>query len=300
MRVRRKAVAALLLLGVLALAAGCARQAEEPAIEPKIAPPLIGEAGVLRVGVDLGYPPFAGRDRDVEAGLDIDVASAVASKLGLKLRTVQVAPAEAATALAEGEVDIVMSVPLIDEVAGGVNIAGVYMMDGPAFFMRAEDVTEDAAEEGTLEAQAGQEATPAAETTPSADIARMLSPYAFSNRKIGAQQGSPSYWALYYDLGEGAVTAYPTIREALQALSAAEVDVVAGSAVVSAYVARDFAGVVFAGQYGAATPLGIAVSPENTDLAAEVRGVLDELAKGGVIETIRTTWAGTLPRLVIP
>lgn len=297
MRVRRKAVTAIVLLSALALVtAGCAPQAEKPTLEPKIAPPLIGEAGVLRVGVDLEYPPFAGRDGDVEAGLDIDVASATASKLGLELHTVQVTPAEAATALAEGEVDIVMSVPLTDEVVGGVNIAGVYMMDGPAFFMRAEDVTK----EGAPDAQEGQEAILAAETTPSADVARMVSPYAFNNKKIGVQQGSPSYWALYYDLGEGAVTAYPTIREALRALSAAEVDVVAGSAVVSAYVARDFEGVVFAGQYGAATALGIAVSPENTDLAAEIRGVLDELTQGGVIETIRSTWAGTLPRLVLP
>jgi len=296
MRIRRKTVAAILLLGVLMLVAGCARPAERPAIEPKIAPPLIGEAGVLRVGVDLEYPPFAGRDADVEAGIDIDVASAIASKLGLELRTVQVTPAEAATALADGEVDIAMSVPLTDEVVGEVNVAGVYMMDGSAFFVRIEDMVE----EGISGAQESQVATPTGETTPSADVARIVSPYTFNNKKIGAQQGSPSYWALYYDLGEGAVTTYPTIREAFQALSAGEIDVVAGNAVVSAYVARDFEGVVFAGQYGAATALGIAVSPENTDLVAEIRGVLDELTQGGVIETIRSTWAGTLPRLVLP
>lgn len=296
MRVRRKAVVALLLLGMLALVVGCARQAEEPTIEPKIAPPLIGEAGVLRVGVDLEYPPFAGRDADVEAGIDIEVASAIASKLGLELRTVQVTPAEAAVALADGKVDAVMSVPLTEEVAGEVNIAGVYMMDGPAFFVRSED----ALDQEISDAEESQAATPSAETTPSADVAQIVSPHAFSNKRIGAQQGSPSYWALYYDLGEGAVTPYPTIREALQALSAGELDVVAGSAVVSAYVARDFEGVVFAGQYGSPKALGVAVSPENTDLAAEIRGVLDELTQGGVIEMIRSTWAGTLPRLVLP
>jgi len=40
-------------------AAACSRQeAEQTELTPVIAPPVIAEAGVLRVGVDLDYPPL--------------------------------------------------------------------------------------------------------------------------------------------------------------------------------------------------------------------------------------------------
>ncbi len=280
----------------LVLLAGCAREPEVVQLEPKIEPPLIAEAGVLRVGVDLEHPPFAGVDEGVEAGIDIDVASAVAAGLGLELQTVQVTPTEAASALEAGRVDMVMSVPLDDMAAGGLSIAGVYITDGPAFFVRATDA--EGAANGQQEPATSE--TPAAGTTTPTVTADLLTPFDFAGKRIGAQQDSAAYWALYYDLGEGGVTAFPTIREAIEALSAGEIDVVAGGAAVTAYIVRDFEDVVFAGQYGQPTALGVAVAPDAEGLGTEVRGVLDDLASGGAIETIRTTWAGTFPRLALP
>jgi len=294
MRIARIALV-LVLMCTLALLAGCAREPEVAQLEPKIEPPLIAEAGVLRVGVDLEHPPFAGVDDGVEAGIDIDVASAVAASLGLELQTVQVTPAEAASALEAGRVDMVMSVPLDDMAAGGLSIAGVYITDGSAFFVRAADAKEPASEQPEPAASE----TPTAETTPTV-TAEMLTPFDFPGKRIGAQQGSAAYWALYYDLGEAGVTAFPTTREAIEALAADEIDVVAGGAAVTAYIVRDFEDVVFAGQYGAPTALGVAVAPDAEGLGTEVRGVLEDLASGGAIEAIRTTWAGTFPRLALP
>jgi len=259
----------LAALAVLALAAGCTQQpAEEPAPEPKVAPPVIGEAGVLRVGVDLEYPPFAGVDKDQEAGIDIDVATALANELGLAVEWVQVVPSDVATALAGGEVDIVMSVPFTEEAMLGSSIAGSYVTDGPAFFSSA-----DSSETVTIETVAG--------------------------RRVGAQQGSPAYWMLAYELGDEAVLSFPTLREAFTALEAGDLDLVAGDALLGAYIAEDFESVRFAGQVQEAQPLGIAVGIEAAELGTIVRETLDTLAANGVLDTIRTKWVGELPELTV-
>src|SRR5210317_512895 len=43
----------------------------------------IKQSGVLRVGLDPTYPPFEVSDGDGAVGLDIDLANALASELGL-------------------------------------------------------------------------------------------------------------------------------------------------------------------------------------------------------------------------
>ncbi len=268
MRLQLKTMILLALVATLALAGGCAQTAqEEPVPQPVVAPPVIGEAGVLRVGVDLEYPPFAGVDKDREAGIDIDVAEALASMLNLSLETTQVAPSDVATALAEGRVDIVMSVPLTEEMLTGAAIAGTYVSDGPAFFSAS---TEDS--ESVTLATVGM-------------------------RSIGAQEGSAAFWVLAYELGEDAVTPFGTLREAFDALAAKEIDLVAGDALVGAYILRDYDEIAFVGQVHQATPLGVAVSPEATELEAAIREKLDELASEGAFDTIRATWVGELPEL---
>ena len=56
------------------------------------------------LGVDLDYPPFAGEDKGEEAGIDVDVAAAVAESSVSSLRARRAStPSEAATALADGD-----------------------------------------------------------------------------------------------------------------------------------------------------------------------------------------------------
>lgn len=257
---------------LVASVAGCGgRPAEQPQLTPKIEPPAIAKAGTLRVGVDLRYPPFAGEDDGKRAGLDVDIAAAVAAELGLKLETVDVPASEQATAVAEGDVDIMMSVPFTEEAMATMTLAGTYATNGPAFFIASESTETVAAAEMTL-----------------ADLA---------GKRVAAQQASPSYWTLEYELGEGGVTGYPTLREALQALAAGETDVVVGDAMIAAYILRDIEGVAYAGQLEPGTELGIGLDPGNTELETAVREALDTLAADGILETVRTKWVGDLPEL---
>ena len=149
-RVRYVIVMSLVMLALLAV--GCTTEEPEPVLTPSVEPPTIGEAGVLRAGVDMEYPPFAGTDKGREAGLDIDVASALATQLGLELTTVDVKPSEAATALADGTVDVVMSVPFSEENLVSVSLAGTYATNGPGFFVSVDETSTADAEDGTSSA----------------------------------------------------------------------------------------------------------------------------------------------------
>lgn len=268
-----RAVAALLVVVLAFGLIGCEPKAEKPELVPVVEPPVIGDAGVLKVGVDLSYPPFAGTDDGVNAGIDIDVAAAIAERLGLRLEVVDVKPSAMASALGDGTVDVMLgAVPITDAVLADVTTAGSYIIDGPAFFAAAP-------------AEGSEVATLTIEQV--------------TSTRVGAQTGSAAFWALEAELGEGAVTGFDTLKGAFDALKAGDVDVIVSGAVIGAYIARDYPGVAFAGQFGDAQPLGIAVRKDAAELEAAVRGTLDAMAADGVLQTIRRKWVGDLPQLTV-
>jgi ABC-type amino acid transport substrate-binding protein len=270
--VRIALIGALLAATVaVAMASGCGQQTQSR-LQPKVSPPAIKEAGILRAGVDLEYPPFAGTDNGQEAGLDIDAASALADKLGLKVEFVDVKPSDAATALADGTADLVFSVPFSDSTLSDMSLAGSYVSDATGFFVATDS---------------------SASIEPTLTEKKLPLPPA----KIGVQERSPAYRRLVSDLGADSVQTYPALRDAIRALDNGEVPVVAGDAMVAAYIARDFPNVHFAGQLGNGTLLGVGVKSDNTSLSDATRSALDGLAADGVLDTIRLKWVGDLAKL---
>jgi len=268
---RSKRVVAL-ILSVLLVGGlvGCGGGTKEAELVPKIAPPLIATEGVLRAGVDLSYPPFAGVDKGQKAGIDVDVAAALAERLGLKLELVDLKAADVPAALKAKKIDIALgAVPISDAVLADVTVAGSYLIDGPALFSMVASGT----------------ATPT------------VTPDGLGALKIGVQQGSDSFWRIESDYGEGFATPSTTLREAFTALAAGEIDVIVADAVVGAYLARDFPGVTFVGQYAPAEPLGVLVTKDATEFETAIRKELDALASEGVLDAIRTKWVGKLPVL---
>lgn len=268
----RSALRLWALAGVLAFAlslAGCAAK-EEPKPEPKVTPPAVGVAGVLRAGIDTSTPPFAGVDGDQTAGIDVDVAAALADRLGLTVEFVSVTPSEAATALADGTVDVVLSVPAAGSDATVVDSSATYITSAPAIF-----ITTDAT--GSIEPSMTLDTLP---MTP-----------------IASQMESEAYWAVVVEYGKDALESFESLRAALEALDSGAHEVAVGDALVGAYIARDFPRVRLAGQLAPATPLSVAVATENTTLAEAVRTSLDEMAADGVLDSIRSKWVGELPQL---
>lgn len=273
MSTARRLLALTLAVALVLAAAGCKKEPEAPVLEPKLAPPVIGTEGVLKVGVDLGYPPFAGTDGGESAGIDVDVAAAIAERLGLRVELVDVKPNEMAAALNEGTIDIMLgAVSITDAVTADVSTAGSYLIDGPGIFSAVP-------------------AESAVTTLTAADL---------PGKRVGAQQGSPAFWTLESDFGEGFATAYTSLAEAFKALEAGEIDVIVGDTAVCAYIARDYPTVAFVGQFGEAQPLGIAVKKDATELETAIRQTVDALAADGTLDTIRTKWLGDIPQLEVP
>lgn len=273
----RRALAVAGLAAVLAVclvASGCKGMPQADKLHPVVSPPAVREAGTLRAGVDLSTPPFGGTDAGKQAGIDLDVAAALASRLGLKLAVVDLKRSDAATSIASGRVDVVMSMPYSSDALSQVALAGSYIANGPAFFV-------------TNDSTASAAATIALDRLP-------------DGTKVGAQQGSAAYWALVSALGSDATTSFPTLRDALAALQKGEVQVVGGDAITGAYIARDMPTVRYAGQIEPAQLVGIGVATENTTLEDAVRKALDGLAADGILDAVRSKWVGNLPRLDVP
>jgi polar amino acid transport system substrate-binding protein len=267
-RVARTSAAVALALAALTLCA-CTQPAATQQTSPKVSPPTVREAGVLRAGVDLSYPPFAGVDKGRDAGIDIDVASAFAAQLGLRVEFVDVKASQIATAISDGDVDVAMSAPFSADVLSRATIAGTYLSDGPALF--ASDASASVNASAPLDALDGA--------------------------KLGAQRNSEAYWRLADEFGAAGVVPYDTLRAAMDALGQGEVDYVGGDALVGAYIARDYDGVHYVVAIAPAHLLGVAVAADNTKLADAVGRSLDSLAADGALDEIRASWVGALPKL---
>lgn len=267
---RFASVASVLALAGTLLLAGCAGKSE-PKVTPKVKPPAIATAGVLKAGVDLSTPPFAGEKNGSKAGLDVDVAAALGDRLGLTVEYIDVSPSDAATALAEGRADVVLSIPLTTADLSRITPAGTYLSDAPGVFMAQEG-------SGSVEPSLTLESLP-------------LDP-------VAVQKESESYWLLRQELGDAAIKEFDSLREAFEAVSAGEIKLAAGDALVGGYLMRDFPKVQLAGQLADASPLAVAVLPDNDDLSEAVRSALDGLAADGVLESIRRKWVDGLPQLM--
>ena len=270
MRVSR-VTAGMLVTALIAgavLVSGCAGKVAVTPMKPKVAPPVVVKAGELTVAVDTSYPPFASKTGEEKVGWDIDVAAAIADRLGLKLVLVEAKSAAAAKLLAARKVDIVLGdITIARALDLDVAFAGSYTSDAPAVF-------------------ASKGAT--------------LSPDALGGKRIAVQKGSEAYWQLADTYGEQALTLYPSLREAMTAVAAGQADVVAGDAIVGGYMLRDFPKLVLAGQVALASPVGAGVSKSTPKLEEAVRRALDEMSAQGVLTTLRRKWVGDLAQLKSP
>jgi polar amino acid transport system substrate-binding protein len=278
----RRIFTVLLMGAMLVGVTGCVGGIGVPKLQPKVTPPVIAKAGVLRAAVDLSYGPFAGTVKGQQVGLDVDVAAAIADQLGLKLELIDAKPAAAAAQVSSGSADIMLGGLTVDAaVSSQIAFAGTYISDAPAVF--------SAAATGAAAAATSAAVPSALDTT--ATLASL------AGKRIAVQQGSLAYWILLDALGDTQLVTVPTLDEAFKAVVGSRADVVAGDALIGAYLLRTYPTFSYVGQVGSAYPLGVGVSQGKPQLESQVRAVLDKLASAGVLETIRNKWFGDLPPL---
>ncbi|MEY8460834.1 transporter substrate-binding domain-containing protein [Eggerthellaceae bacterium 24-137] len=256
------ALAAALACMTLMLA-GCSGSSNyQPQLKSaEVAPPVIGEEGTLRVGVNTENPPLAGMGSGKIIGIDVDIASAMADQLGLKISIVDVG-SDPAAAIADNKVDVVMGIDAANA-ESGYWASPSYLPTGIAVFALSAD-----------------------EGIPTAD----------SGATFAAQVSSKSAWAVSNEFGESALTPTDTLKDAFVALRDGKVKYVAADAIIGLYAAHGLDGgldVSIVSMLMKPSGYCMAVAANNTDLQTAAGDVLASLASNGAIDVIERKWLGT-------
>ena len=231
-----------------------------------IASPTIGEDGVLRVGVDTSNAPLAGESSSSGevVGIDVDIAAALADQFGLKVEIVDVG-SDAATALEEGTVDIVMGIES-SNTSETYWLSDSYLDTAVALFNLADGSTD----------------------LPTND----------SSLTIAAQVSSKSAWAVANEYDEGVISTTSNLEDALTALESGEVQYVAADAVIGTYAAYSSdLDVQMVALLEDTSGYSIAVLDSNDELKQQVSNALATLSDSGVIDVIESKWLGEAPDL---
>lgn len=268
-----------ILVGLLAAAAlscgllaGCSANSGDPTVEltPTLSSPTIIEDGVLTVGIDTTYPPFAAEADGKNVGIDVDVAAALATELGLELKLVNLANGDADEELANGTVDIVMN---LEEVAGVNTKASKiapYLYDAAAVFSTSATTMD-------LETLGAETIVAVARSL----AAWTLEDYYPDSTSITTVSGLPS---VFDTLSSGGTT-----------YGAA--DVIRGGYLA----ATSYPDVNFVGYLTTPAPIYIGVAEGKTELASAITQAISNLESNGILQVIYTKWLGeNLATQVLP
>lgn len=248
---------------MLAALTGCASQQAyvPPELTPTVSSPVIAQDGVLRVGVNAQNAPLAGQPSGSSkiVGIDVDVAAALAERLGLKLEVVDVG-SDAAGALKDGTVDVAIGVDK-EEAGDSCWTSDAYIPSGVALFTEESNTT-----------------VPTDADKPS----------------VAAQVSSKSAWAVTNEFEDGNLEATDDLQGAFEALTAGEVSYVAADAVIGTYAAHsEGINTHIVALMQKPSGYAIGVLDKNAELKQAVSDALFALQNEGIIAVIQTKWLGT-------
>ena len=213
-------------------------------------------AGKLTMSTNAAFPPYEmTTDTGAFEGIDVEIAGAIADKLGLELQIDDMDFDAALLAAQQGKSDMVMAgVTVNDERKQVMDFSNTY----------ASGVQVVIVKEGS-------------------DIATVDD---LAGHMIGTQRGTTGYIYCSDDFGEDSVTAYDDGLTAVQALNNGQVDcVVIDSAPAKEFVAANEGLVILDTEY-AVEDYAIGMAKGNTALVEAVNGALDELKADGTIDAI--------------
>ena len=213
-------------------------------------------AGKLTMSTNAAFPPYEmTTDSGEFEGIDIDVAAAIAEKLGLELQVDDMDFDAALLAAQNGKSDIVMAgVTVTDERLKVMDFSDTYA-EGIQSIIVPED----------------------------SDIA---SADDLTGKAIGTQRGTTGYLYCTDDFGEENVIAYDDGLTAVQALNNGQVDAV----VIDNAPAQEFVeanpGLKILDTAYAQEDYAIGVAKGNTELLNAINGALEELKADGTLQAI--------------
>ena len=245
-----KKLFAVLLSAMLLLAmAACGEQSQTPDDTQ--------EPAVLHMATEGTFPPYEYYDNGQLVGIDIEVAGAIAEKLGMKLETTDIAFESIIPGVQAGKYDIGMAgVTVSEERLQQVNFSDSYATGVQVVIVK---------EGGKVQSLD--------------DMADAI---------IGTQSGTTGFIYASGDFGDDHVKSFTKTTDAVEALKNGQVDcVLLDNAPAEALVeANPDAGLSILETAYTVEDYAIAINKENTDLQAKINAALAELVADGTLQSI--------------
>ena len=226
------------------------------------------EKGVLIMGTNAEFPPYEYIENNEIVGIDVEIAAAIAEKLGLELRVENMEFDSIISSVKGGKIDIgAAGMTVTPERLEEVNFTTTY-----ATGVQVVIVTEDSAITSVDDLFAEG-----------------------ANHTIGVQQGTTgdlySTWDIE-DEGLGTIDRYPKGADAVMALKSGKVDcVIIDNEPAKAFVAENEGLKILDTEY-AVEDYAIAVNKDNAELLEQVDNALNELIKDGTVQKIVDKYIG--------
>lgn len=231
-----------------------AQASKQESVTAQLSSPAIIEDGTLTVGIETSAgAPYVISGSNGYEGYDIDVASALAAELGLKVKFVEVA---SPTSEIGSTCDVVMS--MTSNHSTGLTIVGSYAEEATAFFAKGEE--------------------------------QVITADTLNGATVGVQANSTSEQILKRSNLDVTENTYSNLNDAFEGLNNNEVTYVLCSAFSGSYLAELYDGVACMGTIDTPSSVGIAVAESNVDVQTAVQEALSKLNSDGVIDIIRAKW----------
>jgi glutamine transport system substrate-binding protein len=251
---RLTACAAVLLVGVSIVVAGCGSSSDSSSTSAG------GSGGEpLTVGADIPYPPFEQGKAGNYTGFDIELMEAIGEKIG---RTPEFQDTSFETIfrdVQQGKFEAVISAATItEEREKAVDFSNPYYLSEQAVLVK------EGSDIKSLEDAEG--------------------------KTVGAQQGTTGQELAKEKLGGSEVRAFPEGPDAVNALKSGTVEAVIIDAPVAANAVEKSGGVEIAEKVPTEEEYGIAVGQGETGLLEELNQGLKEVEEDGTYKTIYEKW----------
>ena len=247
-----KKLFAVLLSAMLLLAmAACGEQPQTPDDTQ--------EPAVLHMATEGTFPPYEYYDGDKLVGIDVDVANAIAEKLGMKLEVVDIAFDSIVSGVQAGKYDMGMAGMTVNE----ERLEKVNFSDSYATGIQVVIVKEG----GKV---------------------KSLDDMAADGVVIGTQSGTTGFLFASEDFGDEKVKGFAKTTDTVEALKNGQVDcVMLDNEPAKALVAANpDAGLSILDTAYANEDYAIAINKQNTDLLNQINAALAELKADGTLQGI--------------
>jgi polar amino acid transport system substrate-binding protein len=227
--------------------------------------PRIQETGILKVGLDPTYPPFEAADANGVFGLDVDLANALATDLGLQAEFVLFGYDGLYDALATGQVDVLISALVIaPERTQDFAYSEPYFNAGEILIVRQEET----------------------------EIASMED---LHGRTLSVELGALGHveattWAK--ELGDLTVVPYPTADEAMTAVAVGQADAALVDAISGRLFLKDTPDLKRTAVPVTVEPFAIVTRIGDRRLLNELNDSLAQLQTTGKLNEIVNHWLG--------